>query len=67
MRGAAAGRRRRRIPRREIAGESETGATVLGLDCGLPVEVHQGTRNPLGWLAGSGGRFCGVPHGAGRR
>ena len=51
----------------ELAGASETGATVLGLDCGLAVEVHQGTRNPLGWLAGSGQRFCGVRHGAGRR
>ena len=66
-RGAAARHRRRRIPRREIAGESETGATVLGLDCGLAVEVPQGMRNPLGRLAGSGGRFCGVRHGAGRR
>ena len=53
---AAAGHRRRRIPRREIAGESETGATVLGLDCGLAVEVHQGTRNSLGRLAGFEGR-----------
>ena len=59
--------RRRRIPRRGIAGESESGVTVLGLDCGLAVEVHQGTRNPLGRLAWSGGRFCGVRHGAGRR
>ena len=33
-RGAAARHRRRRIPWQEIAGESETGATVLGLDCG---------------------------------
>ena len=32
----------------ELAGASETGATVLGLDCGLAVEVHQGMRNPLG-------------------
>ena len=61
---AAAGHRRRRIPRREIAGESETGATVLGLDCGLAVEVHQGTRNALGALTGitgvrSGPELCG--------
>jgi len=58
---AAAGHRRRRIPRREIAGESETGATVLGLDCGLAMEVHQGTRNPLGRLAGFGGVLRGSP------
>jgi len=58
---AAAGHRRRRIPRREIAGESETGATVLGLDCGLAVEVHQGTRNPLGRLAGFGVVLRGSP------
>ena len=56
---AAAGHRRRRIPRREIAGKSETGAMVLGLDCGLAVEVHQGTRNPLGRLAGFEGGFAG--------
>ena len=54
-------------PRRGIAGESETRATVLGLDCGLAVEVHQGTRNPLGRLAGFEGGFCGVLHGEGRR
>ena len=39
-RGAAARHRRRRIPRWGIAREGETGATVLGLDCGLAVEVH---------------------------
>ena len=60
-RGAAARHRRGRIPWRGIAGESETGATVLGLDCGLDVEVHQGTRNPLGRLAGFGGVLRGSP------
>ena len=29
------------------------------MDCGLAVDVHQGTRNPLGWLAGFGGGFAG--------
>ena len=57
--------RRRRIPRRGIAGESETRATVLGLDCGLAVEVHQGTRNPLGLRSGLDRGSGGVCDGAG--
>ena len=33
----------------------------------MAVEVHQGTRNSLGRLAGFEGRVCGVLHGEGRR
>ena len=57
--------RRRRIPRRGIAGESESGVTVLGLDCGLAVEVHQGTRNPLGLRSGLDRGSGGLCDGAG--
>jgi len=62
---AAAGHRRRRIPRRGITGDGQSGVPVAVLDSGLALELVRGTRSPLGLRAGLDRGSGGVREGAG--
>ena len=65
---AAAGHRRRRIPRRGITGDGQSGIPVAVLDSGLALELVRGTGMPRGHSAGCCGVRRGVLGGeAGRR